>query len=217
MRGHEPVYAAGLVVLRTVVRVLLRLRVEGHLPSQGAAIVASNHVSYLDPVTLGVTLPRLGRRGRFLTMAALFSRPLIGPVMRAVAFIPVREGQGRTALAAGVEALRAGELLVIYPEGHVARGRVLPARPGVARLARETGAPVVPVAQAGMERGERRLAWARRRGAAVVVGAPFHPAGVTDAEAAAQVLDRIRDLLPAARALAAGDRLPLRARLRGSR
>lgn len=221
VRGSEPVYEVGLALLRVVVVLLLRLRVAGRLPREGALIVASNHVSYLDPATLGIALGRLGRRGRYLATAELFTKPLLGPALWTIGFIPVRPGRGATALAAGIQALRAGEVVVIYPEGHVARGRVLPARPGVARLSRATGTPVVPVAQVGMERGDRRLAWVRRRRAAVLVGEPFLPPdGMDDDAAAAEVLDRIRALVPAARVVARGSgagRLHGRARLRADR
>lgn len=204
--GHEPVYAVVMVVLRVLIALLFRLRVGGGTLPGGPVVVAANHVSYLDPITLGVALTRLRRRGRYLTTAVLFTMPVVGPVLHMGGFIPVRQGDGARALAAAVAALRAGEVVVIYPEGHVAGGRVLPARPGVVRLARATGAPVVPVAQVGMERGASRLAWLRRRAAAVVVGAPFHPSADLDEAAAAQeVLDRIRALVPAARAVATGD------------
>lgn len=216
VRGHEPLYAAARPILAALVAVLFRLRVRGRVPRDGAVIVAANHVSFLDPVTLEVTLLRLGRRARFLAVAALFELPVVGRLAHGFGFIPVRPGAGRHALDAARAVLETGELVVIYPEGHVARGRALRARPGVGRLARETGLPVVPVAQVGMERGARPLAWLRRRRAAVVLGAPFRPGG-SDQEAADEVLRRIRALLPETRALADGHgRAPERLRSRAA-
>ena len=196
-------------ILRAVTAVLFRLRVEGRVPAEGPLLIAANHVSYLDPVTLGVTIARHGRRGRFLATAALFGVPVLGWAMRRTGLIRVEPRAGRAVLDMARAALEAGEVVVLYPEGHIAApGQDLPARTGVGWLARQTGVPVVPVAQWGMQRENRRLGWLRRRHAAVVVGVPLYPSGGDDRAAAAEVLDAVRALLPWARASAHGHRRP---------
>lgn len=192
-----------MALLRPILAVLFRLRMEGSLPAKGAVIVASNHVSYIDPVIVVHAVYRLGRRLRVFTTAAVFTKPLIGRVLRHGGFIEVHPGSGERALQAAEALLRHGEAVLIYPEGHIAKpGVVWRAKPGVARLARVTGAPVVPVAQWGMQRTGRRWAALRRRPAGLVIGAPFTPSVTTDAQAAEEVLSVIRALLPRAQELA---------------
>jgi len=203
-RRREPVYTFVITVLRLVLAPMMRLRIEGTVPAQGPLVVASNHISYLDPCTLAIALYRRGRRGRFLTTAAVFDQPVVGRVIAGGRFIPVHRGRGREALASAIDALDAGEAVAVYPEGSIPRGAdPLPARPGVGILARTTGAPVVPVAQWGVQRVPGRPWWRRRlrQPAAVVFGAPFSPAADDEAAAAQEVLDAARALLPRARAL----------------
>ena len=194
-----------MALLRPVLALLFRMRVEGNMPSQGAFIVASNHVSYIDPVLVVHAIYRLGRRLRVLTTAAVFTKPVIGRVLRHAAFIEVHPGRGEQALETAEVLLRDGEAVLIYPEGHIAQpGVVWRAKPGVARLARVTGAQVVPVAQWGMQRTGRRWESLRRRPAGLVIGTPFTPSATTDALAAEEVLTAIRALVPRAQELAGG-------------
>ncbi len=195
-----------VAAVRPVVFALFRLRVEGEVPALGGPlIVAANHVSFLDPVVLGVIVGRSGRIPRFLVTAGAYDHPISGPVFRRTSVIRVGRGAGGRALALAEEALHAGGTVVIYPEGHVGGSdRQLRAKLGVVALSRRTGAPVLPVAQWGMQRGERRLAWARRRSAAIVIGEPLPPPAAANRAAAEAMLDAIRALLPRAKALASG-------------
>lgn len=201
MEPRRPADRLLIAVARVVVPLLLRLRVEGAVPPPGTAlIVAANHVSLLDPLVVGLVVARSGRVPRFLVTPGLLRVPVVGPVMRrSSVFTADRDG-----LAAAAAALEDGGTVVVYPEGHVARpGRRFRAKLGIATLARHTGAPILPLAQAGMERGERRLAWARRRRAAVLVGARRSPEG-GDRVLADGVVADIEALLPAARAISSG-------------
>lgn len=203
-----------------MVALLFAVRVHGRLPAEGPLLVAANHVSYLDPVVLAVVLHRAGHDARFLTVAEVFRRPVVGAVLRAGRFIPVtdRLWQRATAARAAAEGLRAGDTVVIYPEGTIPTDQPLEARPGVAWLARRTGAPVVAVGTAGMHRVSGRGGWLRRRRAAVVVGPVLHldPGGsaADDPGHAADVLTVVRALVPAAEALAGSSP---RGRARGAR
>lgn len=201
MERRNPADRLLIAVARVVVGVLFRLRVEGALPPPGTPlIVAPNHVSYLDPLVVGLVVARSGRVPRFLVTPGVFRVPVVGQVFsRSSVFRADRDG-----LAGAAAALEAGGTVVVYPEGHVARpGRRFRAKLGVAALARRSGAPVVPLGQAGMERGEGRLAWVRRRRAAVLIGRPLIPRGGDRATAEA-VVEGIEALVPAARAISSG-------------
>ena len=143
-----------------------RYRGGEHLRAPGGVIVASNHVSHSDPFVLALFVHRYGRPARFLAKAELFRVPVVGRILRGACQIPVYRNTDDAALALrdAVAALRAGHGVMIYPEGTITEDPQLwpmLARTGVARLALESGAPVVPVAQWGPQRiGER---WRRRR------------------------------------------------------
>ncbi len=132
-----------------VMRLLFRLRFRGleHIPADGPAIVAANHLSVLDGIVLGLASVERGRIVRFLAAAEWFERPSIAWALRLYRQIPVRRGEGDSgALDAAIATLRAGALAGIFPEGRVTRGPGLErGRTGVARIALAVGAPVVPV------------------------------------------------------------------------
>jgi putative phosphoserine phosphatase/1-acylglycerol-3-phosphate O-acyltransferase len=134
-----------------------------HLPSRGPVIVAANHRSYFDPIAFALTVYEQGRTPRLLVRKALFDDPVVGAVVRSLGAICVDRftTSPETSLADAEAALRAGECVVIMPEGTIAPGGALygpplAGRTGVARLAAATGAPVVPLAVWGSE-----LVWPR--------------------------------------------------------
>lgn len=135
-----------------------------HVPARGPVLLAANHRSYFDMAALAVVAGRLGRPVRFLAKRELFDAPLLGWAVRAVGGIPVDRGSGSDRpLRQAEAALRAGEVVVVLPQGTIPRGEaffdpVLEGRTGTARLAAATGAPVVPVGLWGTER-----VWPRSR------------------------------------------------------
>jgi 1-acyl-sn-glycerol-3-phosphate acyltransferase len=194
-------------VVRLAARVLLDLRVVGaeHVPARGPVLLAANHVSFLDPVVLAVALDRCGRRLRFVALAELFQRPLLGWVLRHGRTIPAIRGERpeRMADRAGA-ALEAGEAVLVYPEGTIVPpGQTRPARPGAGLLALRAGVAVLPVASSGAERRPRRHPWWLRGRVTVVIGPPvdLRPwRGRLDRqaqlEASAALLAAIRSLRP---------------------
>jgi 1-acyl-sn-glycerol-3-phosphate acyltransferase len=124
------------------------------IPSDGAVIIASNHIGYVDPMTLGIFVLETGRVPKYLAKSSLFEKPLIKHVFIGAKQIPVYRGtaDASNALAAAVKAIDDGDCVLIYPEGTVTRDPdcwPMRARTGVARVAMMTGAPVIPVAQWG--------------------------------------------------------------------
>lgn len=139
-------------VLTPILKFFFKVRVEGaeHVPVDGAAILASNHVSFSDSIFLPLVLKR---RITFVAKAEYFEDPKTAWFFRAVGQIPIkREGGSASerALASAREVLGRGDLFGIYPEGtRSPDGRLYRGKTGVARLALQTGAPILPVAMIG--------------------------------------------------------------------
>jgi len=147
-----------IAVLRPLLFLLLRRRWLGQnrIPASGGVIIVANHLSEADPLALGHYLYEAGRFPVFLAKDALFRVPVIGALLTRIGQIPVvRETREASMAYEGArEALAAGECLVFYPEGTCTRDPDLwpmTARTGAARLALETGAPVIPVAHWGAQ------------------------------------------------------------------
>jgi len=125
-----------------------------HVPASGPAIIASNHIGYLDFAFVMLGPPRPRREVRFLARGDLFERPLTGAALRALRQIPVdQHGDPKAAMDAARRSLEAGELVGLHPEGTV-NPTFLPlrAKSGAIRLAQATGAPIVPCAVWGSQR-----------------------------------------------------------------
>jgi 1-acyl-sn-glycerol-3-phosphate acyltransferase len=153
----EPVFDAVRGVLYGPMHLGVRWDIAGieEIPQTGAVILASNHISYLDPLALGYVATKRKRRVRFLAKDELFRKAPLGPILRGARQIPVSRG---TAGAAGslVEAERAldqGECVTVFPEGTISLDlEPMAGKTGTARLAAATGAPVVPVGLWGLHR-----------------------------------------------------------------
>lgn len=124
------------------------------LPRTGGVIVVSNHISNFDPPALAHYLIWHGRWPRALGKLDLWKVPIVGWLAKRTGQIPVERGTERAkdALVHARAALEAGECIVIYPEGTITADPdtwPMTARPGAARLALQTGYPVVPLGQWG--------------------------------------------------------------------
>lgn len=148
-----PLYATlGDYAIRPLVHLLYRPEVEGseHIPAAGAAILASNHESIVDPFVLCVATPRVIH---YMGKAELFRYPVLKQLMVVLGVFPVERGTGDgEAISGGRALLERGELIGIFPQGTCLPYRIRPYRRGAARLALETGAPIVPVCTIGTER-----------------------------------------------------------------
>lgn len=139
-------------ILTPVLRFLFRVKVEGkeNIPKKGPIIMASNHVSFSDSIFLPLVL---GRRITFVAKAEYFDDPKTAWFFRAVGQIPIRREGGdaaQRALDTAREVLEGGGVFGIYPEGtRSPDGRLYKGRTGIARLALQTKAPIIPVAMIG--------------------------------------------------------------------
>ena len=128
-----------------------------HIPAAGPVLLVSNHLSFADPVTETVFVLAHGRVPRFLAKSGLWRLPVIGRVMADGGHIPVHRDvrDARGAYQAALAALGRGEALLVYPESTFTDdpdGWPMRGRTGVAKLALESGAPVVPIAHWGNQR-----------------------------------------------------------------
>lgn len=142
-------------IVRPLFRLLYRVRVEGgeNVPASGGAILVANHESLLDPFALALVTRRMIR---FFTKRELWERRWLAPLLRALGGIRVDRGCGAPAtIRCAVDVLRAGEVIAVFPQGRIRRdgGRW---EHGAARLALETGLPLVPVRLLGTADALRR-------------------------------------------------------------
>ncbi|WP_341924363.1 lysophospholipid acyltransferase family protein [Nocardioides psychrotolerans] len=124
------------------------------LPATGGCVVVLNHVSHVDPLTAAHLVYDHGRVPHYLAKSSLFHNKVLGFLMRAAGQIPVERASSNAvgAFTAAVEAVRAGKVVVVYPEGTITRDPDLwpmTGKSGAARIALETGCPVIPVGQWG--------------------------------------------------------------------
>ncbi|MEV4746073.1 lysophospholipid acyltransferase family protein [Streptosporangium sp. NPDC049248] len=151
------------------------------LPRTGGIIVATNHLSWLDPILISHFLYNNGRWPVILAKSGLFSVPLLGPLLRALQVIPVYRGSsdaGRS-LEESRRRFAAGACVMFYPEGTCTRDPdfwPMEGKTGAARLALETGAPVIPVAHWGAQEilpyGAKRPSLLPRKTFRVLTGPP---------------------------------------------
>ena len=140
--------------------VLFRPKVKGlrHVPGSGPVIIASNHLSFSDSIFMPLVVPR---KVTFLAKSEYFTSPGPKGLLKKLTFIalgqvPVDRSGGRrseAALITGLKVLAEGKCLGIYPEGtRSPDGRLYKGRTGIARLAIESGAPIIPVAMFNTEK-----------------------------------------------------------------
>jgi 1-acyl-sn-glycerol-3-phosphate acyltransferase len=127
-----------------------------HIPRQGGAVIAANHISHVDPIYSALAVHIARRVPRFLAKDSLWRVPLLGTILRSTGQIPVFRGtaDAKASLREGTAALEGGKALIVYPEGTISRDPAhwpMQPRTGVARLALSSGVPVVPMVHWGTQ------------------------------------------------------------------
>jgi 1-acyl-sn-glycerol-3-phosphate acyltransferase len=175
------------------------------IPQTGSAILVTNHVSHVDPFYVAKMVLDSGRVPRFLAKDSIFTVPAVGTAMKAMGHIPVRRDTVDAALAldAAVNALRAGKVIVIHPEGTVTRdpnGWPMVGRTGAARLALlAPDVPVLPVVQWGIQDSidlyRKRFKPFPRPHHVLSVGKPIDLTEFRDTKVSARTLNRVTDVI----------------------
>lgn len=175
-----------------------------HLSHPGGLIIAANHISHADPLPVAHFVYEARRWPQFLIKQSVFEVPVLGWLLRRWRQIPVRRGtvDAAKALDAALAAVKAGDAIVIYPEGTTTKQPELwpmRGRTGVARLALETGAPVVPLvswgAQTMFDPRTKKLRPRPRTPVTVVAGAPIDLSAYQGAPVTSEALHEITELV----------------------
>jgi 1-acyl-sn-glycerol-3-phosphate acyltransferase len=202
---YPPVIGAALLTFKALD---LRITVEGAgaIPATGGAVIATNHVGYLDFVFAGLAARHAHKRlVRFLAKREVFDKKLPGLLMRGMHHISVDRDAGAESYRDAVAALRSGELIGMFPEATISRSFCLKEfKNGAARMAAEAGVPLVPSVVWGTQRlltKGRPRNWQRHVPIRVHVGEPLHPSPSDDPNAVTTELKtRMQVLLDAAQA-----------------
>ena len=124
-----------------------------HIPRDGGAILSINHVGYLDFALTGTAALPTGRYVRFMAKKEVFENKLAGPLMRGMHHISVDRSSGSASFVAALRALRAGEIVGIFPEGTISVSfEIKELKSGAVRLAMAAGVPVIPTIVWGSQR-----------------------------------------------------------------
>jgi len=199
-------FMRGLMRFMTRTFLVGLFKVEGleNVPRQGPLVVCANHFATLDPPMVPAFLPRADTWN--MAKSEYFRKPLMRWIFtRYHAFPVVRHSADRAALRRALDLLKAGEVLIIYPEGtRVESGELATPEPGAGFIAQKAGCPVLPVALTGtrecLPKGAR---WPRRVPVTLRFGEPFllpqrRPNGerISHEEASDAIMLAIAELLP---------------------
>lgn len=172
-----------------------------HIPLEGPAVIATNHVGYLDFVFIGAAARERKRLVRFLAKAEIFRHKVAGPLMRGMKHVSVdRFGKASQAIDDSVAALERGEIIGMFPESTISRSFVPCAgKTGAARMAMQAGVPLIPGAVWGSQRiltKGRPKNFQRNVPIIVALGEPVHYDPDDDPEKVTIVLmQRIEELV----------------------
>ena len=166
-----------------------------NIPREGGALMAFNHIGYVDFVYGGFAAqPAGGRLVRFMAKKEVFDHPVGGPIMRSLHHVPVDRGDGIGSFHHAVELLKQGELVGIFPEATISRAMELKGfKNGAVRIAATAGVPVIPVVLWGTQRmmtKDHPKDFKRGKSIHIHVGKPYIPGG-EDAHADTDALHAI--------------------------
>lgn len=202
--GSERIYPPVIGACKLLFKALdVRIVVQGahHVPASGPAVLAINHVSYLDFIFAGWGAQQSRRLVRFMAKEAVFTHKVSGPLMRGMKHIAVDRQAGSNSYREALKALRAGEVVGVFPEATISRSFVVKdLKNGALRMAAATKSPLLPVALWGGQRlwtkGRPKQLTKRHVHVLVYIGEPLYPSRTDDpVESAAQLRSRLQGLL----------------------
>ena len=178
--SYPPVIATAKVLFRVLG---LRFQMSGteHVPTSGGALLAFNHVSYIDFILGGLAAQPSKRLVRFMAKREVFDHSIAGPVMRSMHHISVDRGDGAASLEEALRYLKDGEVVGIFPEATISRSfEVKELKSGAARIAAQAGVPLIPVVLWGTQRmmtKDHPRDFSRGKTIGIRVGEPLYPTG----------------------------------------
>lgn len=174
---------------------------EANVPRRGGAVMAINHIGYLDFAIAGTAALPAGRLVRFMAKKQVFDHPIAGPLMRGMHHISVDRSNGAPSYVEALRALKKGEIVGVFPEATISRTFELKEmKSGVVRLAMDSGTPIIPTIVWGSQR-----IWTKRQKRnfkrnnfpiTVAIGAPYQVSADADIEVEmAKLRERMSELL----------------------
>jgi 1-acyl-sn-glycerol-3-phosphate acyltransferase len=199
---HDYVYppvVAGLLVAFRALRLKTRVIGSHHVPRSGPAVMASNHISHLDFIFVGLGARESRRYVRFMAKEPIFKHRVAGPLMRGMHHISVDREAGLQSFRDALAALKAGEIVGLFPEATISRSfEPKEFKSGAERLAKASKAPLIPVAVWGSQRlwtyDERATLKQRGVPVSIYVGEPVD-AALTGEAASTELRRRVIELV----------------------
>ena len=195
-------YPSIVLTAKTAFKALgLRFQMAGteHVPTEGPALLAVNHVSYLDFIFGGLAAQPSGRLVRFMAKREIFDHRIAGPVMRSMHHISVDRGDGVGSYREALRYLADGQIVGIFPEATISRSfEIKEIKTGAARMAAQAGVPLIPVVLWGTQRmmtKDHPRDFSRGKTIAISVGEPLHPTGANSAAETAELRAAMSTLL----------------------
>jgi 1-acyl-sn-glycerol-3-phosphate acyltransferase len=179
----------------------LRFQMTGteHIPRTGGALLAVNHISYVDFVLGGFAAQPSKRLVRFMAKREIFDHRFAGPLMRSLHHINVDRSDGLGSYEEGLRYLGMGEVVGIFPEATISRSfEIKELKTGATRMAAAAGVPLIPVILWGTQRmltKDHPRDFSRGKTIAISVGEPLHPTGEDPTAETAQLRSVMSSIL----------------------
>jgi 1-acyl-sn-glycerol-3-phosphate acyltransferase len=184
----ESTYLLAKGIVKPFFHSWFRWNIEGieNIPRSGPALLAVNHISYLDPLAAAYVVDKAKRVPRFLGKSELFADKRIAWILKGAKQIEVKRGTPTAPMALdnAIAALRKGEIVVVFPEGTITDDpdlKPMPAKTGAARLALASGVPLIPCALWGTQniwpKGYAKNWWPPRQDVLARIGEPMEVSG----------------------------------------
>jgi 1-acyl-sn-glycerol-3-phosphate acyltransferase len=195
---YPPIIATCKVLFRGL-GLRFQLRGTEHVPRTGGALIAFNHVSYLDFIFGGYAAQPSRRLVRFMAKRETFDHGISGPLMRSMHHISVDRAEGGASMLKAIDYLRSGEVVGIFPEATISRSfEIKELKSGATRIAAEAGVPLIPAVLWGTQRmmtKDHPRDFSRNKTIAVHVGPPLYPTGEDPAAETAALHAALAELL----------------------
>jgi 1-acyl-sn-glycerol-3-phosphate acyltransferase len=183
---NEATYYSIIGATHTWFKVMnFKFRVTGqeHIPRTGGAVLAINHISYIDFLMAGYGARWSKRLTRFMAKKETFDHPVTGPIMRGCKHISVDRSDGQSSYDEAVQRLRDGEVVGVFPEATISRSFLIKElKTGAVRMAAEADVPLVPTILWGTQRlftKDHPKDFSRSKTITVTIGEPLDPQGAT--------------------------------------